>query len=80
MSRSFRHDKYKYKYKYKDGEPIWDEYPSVLFDDSQLSAADSMSANSNATGNLSISKSLSSKARKRADKQFRKQRRHDERL
>ncbi|KKN75711.1 hypothetical protein LCGC14_0378140 [marine sediment metagenome] len=86
MSRSFRHnpskhvDKYKDGNRYKDSDPIFEEYPGVLFDDTQLSTTNLVLANSAATGSLSVTKALSSKARKRADKQFRKQRRHDDRL
>ncbi len=82
MSRSFRHNKYDEQLSddTTSDRSSWDR--DTLLDDAQLSTDESnpMSANSSATGNLSVSKSLSSKARKRADKQFRKQRRHDERL
>jgi hypothetical protein len=66
-------------YKYNPDEQ--DTSSDTLFDDSQLSTGDvQISANSGATGDLSVTRQLSSKARKRADKQFRKQRRHDDRL
>lgn len=89
MGRTFKHNPSKYTDKYKDKERHdWDGWDidekDTLLDDSQLTSNDSVSANSDATGDLSISKSLSnqqlsSKARKKADKQFRKQRRHDDR-
>ncbi len=65
---------------YKFNPDKYDEETDVLFDDTQLKTTNPVSANSSATGSLSVTKSLSSKARKRADKQLRKQRRHDERL
>ena len=69
MSRSYKFN--------PDEQP---ETGDTLLDDTQLSTTDPVSANSNVIGDLSVTRSLSSKARKKADKQFRKQRRHDERL
>lgn len=77
MSRSFRHN--------PDEQPETDnpdEQPNKYKDNSRLSATDSVSTNSAATGDLSVSRQLSSRStrdKKRADKQFRKQRRGDER-
>lgn len=57
---------------------------NLAFDDSQLSTGDEqVSANSAATGNLSISRKLSSKQsakdRKKANRKLRNERRHDDR-
>ncbi len=77
MSRSF-------KYNPEDEYSI-DEESDVLLDDSQLSASQQISANSAATGDMQVLKSLSNQSsqsirdKKRANKQLRKQRRHDER-
>ena len=66
MGRSFKHNKY-------------DDEQDTILDDSELTTGLPVSANGDATGSLSVNRRLSSKARKKANKELRKQRRHDER-
>lgn len=65
MSRSFRYNQ--------------DEESDVLFDDSELTSDASITTHSDARGDLQIERKLSSRNKKKANRELRNQRRHDER-
>lgn len=65
MSRSFRYNQ--------------DEESDVLFDDSELTSDSTITTSSDAHGDLQIERKLSSRNKKKANRELRIQRRHDER-